>query len=90
MPNAMTIREETPLLEMGITRHLALTRWHIRKAPWIVEIKAEGLETFYNGSPDCAFYQCSKLSSLFIHLWIELIHEYYSQPQGSFVKKQFR
>jgi hypothetical protein len=46
MPNAMTIREETPLLEMGIMRHLALTQSQGR---WIVEIKAEGLETFYNG-----------------------------------------
>jgi hypothetical protein len=26
MPNAMIIREETPLFEMGITRHLALTQ----------------------------------------------------------------
>jgi hypothetical protein len=45
----MTIREETPLLEMGITRNLVLARWYTRKAPWIVEVKAEWLETFYNG-----------------------------------------
>jgi hypothetical protein len=42
MPNAMIIGEETSLLEMGITRHLALTQ---SKGTWMVQIEAEGLET---------------------------------------------